>query len=423
MEQPRSSPDASAITPARPVRPARIQNPVAAVIGAARLLWSPEALDLLLPLRHAPVAARQRADLITRRVRLIAGLFSILTLAWIFIDAATIPWPYWGEIAIGRAVASLAFLGLALRPSIGGPHRGAAGGPWLHAHAICEVGALTAVPLAFFLYTNGVLSISGYHGALAVSTAYFYLPFIVAAGLGIFPLTALEAALPAGLAVAAMFLAVEQWPQFLGGQSGIATVWRLILIAGIAALAGMSQLRFLLRLTEQATRDGLTHLLLRRVGAEMLENQFAYAQRHDLPFALLFVDIDRFKSINDGYGHEAGDATLRAVAAQLTQAFRHQDVLIRWGGEEFVVGLPGANLANVEIAVQRLAALGLGLRPDGAPVTASIGIAERQADAIDQLDALVERADARMYEAKNAGRNRYVFQSGAKPWIAIAAQA
>ena len=391
-----------------------------AIAKGVGYLRSTEAIDLVLPARHSAAAARQRADLIAKRVRLIAGVFALLTLAWIVIDAATIPWPFWGEIAIGRVVASLAFLGLTLRhPAQWLAAHGPEGGAWTHVGALCQVVALIAVPLAFFLYTNNMLSISGYHGALAVSTAYFYLPFIVAAGLSMFPLTALEAMLPAGLAVGAMFLAVEEWPQFLGGQSGIATLWRLILTAGIAGLAGMSQLRFLLRLTEQATRDGLTHLLLRRVGAEMLENQFAYARRHDLPFALLFIDIDRFKSINDAHGHDAGDAALRTVARHLVQAFRQQDVLVRWGGEEFVVGLPGASLENVEVAVQRLAGIGIGPRPDGAPLTASIGVAERQADALDSLDALVECADARMYEAKSAGRNRYVFRSGPKDWIAL----
>jgi diguanylate cyclase (GGDEF)-like protein len=394
----------------------RAQGRIAALIGKGRLPSSPEAFDLILPLRHAAAGARQRADLIDRRVRLIAGLFAILTPAWIVVDAHTIPWPYWGEIAIGRIIVSLAFFVLAVRPKLRRPH----GSLWPHAAAGGEVIALIAVPLAFFLYTNGVLSISGYRGALFVGTAYFYLPFIVAAGLSIFPLTALEAAIPAGLAIGAMFLAVEHWPQFLGGQSGVATVWRLVLIAGIAALAGMSQLRFLLRLTEQATRDGLTHLLLRRVGTEMLESQLAYARRHDLPFALLFIDIDRFKSINDTCGHEAGDAALRSVATQLTRAFRRQDVLIRWGGEEFVVGLPGADAAHVETALLRLAKQGIGPRPEGTPITASIGVAERQADALDSLDALVECADARMYEAKNAGRNRYVFRAGPKVWITAA---
>jgi diguanylate cyclase (GGDEF)-like protein len=375
--------------------------------AAARSVLPQDLANLLLARNHPPAVVRERTDLIARRVRQIAALFAVLTLAWIPIDAVTVPWPHWGEIMIGRAVTALALAGLALRPA-GFPRR---------LGAALDVGLLVAVPLAFFLYANNVLSISGYHGLLAVSTAYFYLPFIIAAGLGIFPLTALEAALPAALAFGAMAFAVDAWPQFLGGQSGVATLWRLLLIAGIAVLAGMSQLRFLLRLTEQATRDGLTNLLVRGTGEEILENQFAYAQRHDQPFAVLFIDIDHFKSVNDEFGHEAGDTALRAVASQITRAFRHQDVLIRWGGEEFVIGLPGANLVNAEIAVLRLAKLGIGLRPDYRPITASIGVAERQADGIDSLAAMVERADARMYEAKKAGRNRYVFQAGAKLWI------
>jgi diguanylate cyclase (GGDEF)-like protein len=363
--------------------------------------------NLLLARNHPPAVMRERADLIARRVRQIAGIFSVLTVAWIFIDAYSMPWPYWGQIMIGRIAAGLAFLALALCPVT----------LWPRGSAALQVGILVAVPLIFFCYANNVLSENGGDGSLAVSTAYYYLPFIIAAGLGVFPLTALEVALPAGLALGAMALAIAVWPELLGGQSGLSTLWRLAVITGIAVLAGMSQLRFLLRFTEQATRDGLTNLLVRGTGEEILENQFAYAQRHDQPFAVLFIDIDHFKSVNDEFGHEAGDTALRAVASQITRAFRHQDVLIRWGGEEFVVGLPGANLVNAEIAVLRLAKLGIGLRPDYRPITASIGIAERQADEIDSLAAMVERADTRMYQAKKAGRNRYAFQAGAKLWI------
>jgi diguanylate cyclase (GGDEF)-like protein len=366
--------------------------------------------ELLLSRHHPTGAAHERADLINRRVRLIAAICSVLTLAWIPIDAHVIRWPYWGEIMAGRIAVSMVFLGLALRPA-----------RWRRFNAAIEVSMLLAAPLGFFLYANDVLSISGYSdgpgGMLAVSTAYFYLPFVVAAGLSIFPLTALEAVLPAGLAIGAMAVAVEVWPQFLGGQSGIATVWRIILIAGIAVLAGMSQLHFLLRLTAEAMRDGLTGLLTRRVGEELLDHQFAHTKRQDLPFALLFIDLDRFKQVNDRFGHKAGDGVLSVVGRTLLQACRRQDVVIRWGGEEFVIGLPGTNAAAAELIVKRLADLGLGGRPDNMPVTACIGVAERQIDGVDRLRSLIEFADRRMYEAKQAGRNSYCFLGGPVPWI------
>ncbi|MEZ5833958.1 MAG: GGDEF domain-containing protein [Dongiaceae bacterium] len=355
---------------------------------------------------HPPAAQRERVDLIQRRVRLIAAIFAVLTLAWIPIDALTVWWPYWGDIMWGRFAAALAFLALAARPK-----------GWLRLPPAFEVTLLISVPLGFFLYTNDVLSISGFHNPLAVSTVYFYLPFVVAAGLSIFPLTALEAALPAALAIGAMTLAVEVWPQFLGGQSGLATIWRIILIAGISALAGMSQLRFLLRLTGEATRDGLTGLLTRRVGEELLDSQFSYAKRNKLPFSLLFVDLDRFKLVNDQFGHKAGDDVLIQVGRTLTEAFRRADIVIRWGGEEFVVGLPGTDAVSAQRAAQRLAELGLGARPDGVAMTASIGIAERETDGVERLRALIELADSRMYQAKQAGRNRVCFKGAPELWL------
>lgn len=382
----------------------RLRSAAATMLKQARSF-----LDLVSAINHPVAAVRERNDLITRRVRLIAGVFAVLTLAWIPIDQLTVRWPYWGDIMLGRVVVALAFLGLALRPA-----------RWTHLGASIEVTMLVAIPLGFFLYTNHVLSMSGFYGSsggmLAVSTAYFYLPFVVAVGLSIFPLTALEAALPAGLAIAAMAFAVEVWPQFLGGQSGLATVWRIILIAGIASLAGMSQLRFLLRLIAATMRDRLTGLLTRQVGEELLAHQFAYAQRQKQPFAVLFIDVDRFKSVNDRFGHKAGDAVLSRIGRIFSETFRSQDVMIRWGGEEFVIGLSGADATRVEAVIQRLSGAGLGYRPDGAPVTASMGVAERNADGVDQLRAMIELADRRMYESKNAGRNRYCFRGEPQLW-------
>jgi len=182
--------------------------------------------------------------------------------------------------------------------------------------------------------------------------------------------------------IIAMAAAVAIWPNSLGKQSALMTLWRLTLIVAISSLGGLSQLRFLMRLTEQATRDGLTGLLARKVGEELLENQFAHATRHDLPLSVLFLDIDNFKAVNDRFGHEAGDKVLRGVADALRQAFRHEDSLVRWGGEEFVVALPGTSAEDAEVAVRRLADLGIGNRPDDSPITASMGIAERRVDAV-----------------------------------------
>jgi diguanylate cyclase (GGDEF)-like protein len=346
-------------------------------------------------------------DLIAARVRQISWAFSLFTVLWIVIDVLTVAWPEWGMLAVGRVFASLAFVVIAMRRRR----------TWPATTALFETTLLFSVPIAFFLYANSVLGESVDAGSLATSTAYYYLPFIIGAGLSLFPLAAVESATVGVLVLAAMVGGIVMWPNSLAGQSELMTLWRLTLIVAISSLGGLSQLHFLVRLTEQATRDGLTGLLVRRVGDELLENLFAYASRHDLPLGLLFLDLDNFKAVNDKHGHETGDAVLRAAAAALKQAFRRQDSLIRWGGEEFVVVLPGTTLNDAEAAVRRLADLGIGDRPGGGPMTASIGIAERTADAVSSARDLSDLADRRMYAAKRSGRNRYMLRDVAIVWL------
>jgi diguanylate cyclase (GGDEF)-like protein len=123
---------------------------------------------------------------------------------------------------------------------------------------------------------------------------------------------------------------------------------------------------------------------------------------------VLFADIDRFKLVNDEFGHEAGDRVLAEVAASLRGALRESDVLVRWGGEEFLAILPQASRAEAAALIDRLRARGFGLLPDRRAVTLSIGLAEYPSDGSGRAIDLVALADQRMYAAKQAGRNRFV---------------
>ncbi len=131
------------------------------------------------------------------------------------------------------------------------------------------------------------------------------------------------------------------------------------------------------------------------------------------PLTVFFVDLDHFKHVNDDFGHDCGDSVLATAARKLRAAFRKQDVLIRWGGEEFLIICPDTDEAAVIPAIERLASLGLGSLPDGSLQTASIGIAELDlsSSSPDPI-ALVASADARMYQAKQAGRNRIAMSNG-----------
>jgi diguanylate cyclase (GGDEF)-like protein len=162
-----------------------------------------------------------------------------------------------------------------------------------------------------------------------------------------------------------------------------------------------------------ADLDPLTGLYNRRAWSERLLALEAQMRRQGRPLSLLFLDLDRFKQLNDRLGHDAGDAALRAMAGIMRSELREQDEVGRYGGEEFVVALPEADSAHALQAAERIrrhlhhrARLEVG----GATPTASIGVATLQPG--EGLASLISRADAAMYAAKAAGRNRVVLHPG-----------
>jgi diguanylate cyclase (GGDEF)-like protein len=158
-----------------------------------------------------------------------------------------------------------------------------------------------------------------------------------------------------------------------------------------------------------AETDSLTGLSNRRKSAGALEALLRTAARQHQPAAVAVLDVDRFKSINDTHGHTGGDAVLRELGVVLGQFFRGEDVVARWGGDEFVVGMYG--LADAE-ARQRLGDLveevrGSCFDAGRIAVTLSVGVAEYPADGVD-VDELYRAADAALYLAKAEGRDRVV---------------
>lgn len=163
------------------------------------------------------------------------------------------------------------------------------------------------------------------------------------------------------------------------------------------------------RLRYMATRDALTGVLNARAYYEVCERLIGMARRKSEPYAVLFVDLDHFKSINDTYGHEAGDHVLISVADCLSKNIRKSDSLGRIGGEEFSIFLPDTDMKGaLEVAEQLRLAIE-SLMPDVGTgrhkVTASIGVARNQHSDQLMLD-IQKQADQAMYRAKAAGRNR-----------------
>lgn len=163
-----------------------------------------------------------------------------------------------------------------------------------------------------------------------------------------------------------------------------------------------------------AMHDQLTGLPNRRLLRELFEHEAAAARRERSTLALLFIDLDHFKAINDVHGHAVGDELLVAVAFQLGAVLRESDVVCRIGGDEFLVLLPHVQsweqvAATVDRLLQRLAKpmLVTGV-PGGLPIGASVGIALYPRDGAD-FDALARTADLAMYRSKDLGRGRYSF--------------
>lgn len=360
--------------------------------------------DLLTARHHSSYLTRQRLATIVTRVRLVAIAFSVLTLVWIPLDATSLGTTDWQILAVCRVLASLVFLYLALVP-VQEPTR---------ARAMALLALMLAVPLSIYAVSQYLFAGATAQGLAAVNERlYDALPWVVLAGLSIFPLVAAEGLL---LTVAITSLTVGTHLLTPGAALGDALTMLqvMLLMSGIYLLACAIQLHYMMALLHRASLDPLTGALTRRSGTEMMELHFHLAIELGQPLSVLFIDADHFKTINDQFGHEAGDQALKNIAATLHRLLRRGDIVIRWGGEEFVVALLNTPLAGAHRVVHNLTTEWFGQRPDGSTLTASIGLAERCCDEALDWVRLVELADQRMYAAKTAGRARCVGPDGAR---------
>jgi len=348
---------------------------------------------------HSPLLARYRAGMIISRVRLVSATFAVLTPLWIAVDYLVFAFPLSLMLGVGRLLTTLAFILLALSYK---------GSPYMK-DAYRSLAIMFMIPTLFFIYSH--LSLSRFEntgGAAIISAGYAFLPFILVAGLSVFPLTALEGivfSMPVLLSSALVaFMQIDK----MNWSTHIGAFWLLMLIAATATLAGMSQLALMAALVRQANHDPLTRCFNRASGEEIFNLQFSIAERNGTALSVVFVDLDNFKSINDKYGHDAGDRMLIATVEAIRDTLRGGDALIRWGGEEFLMVLPNTDSNSAIAMLQRLRINGLGLRPDGTHLTASYGIAERTVDCAHDGQRLIEIADKRMYQAKESGKNRWI---------------
>lgn len=180
--------------------------------------------------------------------------------------------------------------------------------------------------------------------------------------------------------------------------------------------------RFSRGLYESVTRDALTGVFNRRYFDERLTSELTYAIRHGALLALMLLDIDHFKSVNDERGHLIGDRALKEIGRRLTAVVRTEDVVARYGGEEFALLCRDTGDAEaIRLADRLRAAIADELFVWNGPpfrVTASVGIAVKARAATEDEDTLIKSADAALYEAKRRGRDRVILFDDRSPTFA-----
>jgi diguanylate cyclase (GGDEF)-like protein len=225
-------------------------------------------------------------------------------------------------------------------------------------------------------------------------------------------------AIPVFVAVTGAAYGVALAAMDLPGNVSIRWTITMTVIAGLTVALNAIRTHvngLVTRLVETARTDTLTAMPNRRAFDERLELELARAARTREPLALLVGDVDRFKTVNDRFGHAAGDAALASVARVLMSECRAIDVPARIGGEEFAVLLPATEGTPALITANRLRAAVSQIRDaDGRPLTISFGVAEHPMAGATAAE-LLAAADSALYAAKAAGRDRAVLYEPSKP--------
>ncbi len=161
-----------------------------------------------------------------------------------------------------------------------------------------------------------------------------------------------------------------------------------------------------------AQTDRLTGASRREFGERVLEGALTAAERRSLRFGIMLLDFDRFKPINDTYGHAAGDLVLREAVADIRRHLRSTDLLVRWGGDEFLVIAPHLDLDGLRFCAEKIRRViqEACYLYNGIPLSLTISGGIVLPEPGDTMQSLLERADARLYKAKQSGKNRIIYE-------------
>jgi diguanylate cyclase (GGDEF)-like protein len=363
-----------------------------------------ELAGLLLEGRHLPWVEARRAAVILSRLRALVALLIALTLSLMLIDFIVFAPKVAVQLAAGRILIGVALVLIAMSFRRLSSLR----------DSYWALFYLYSIPALHCLFAYGVLRQAETEGtASLLLQLYWILPVVVIATLGMLPLTGREVALFATpmlfagvVAVSFDFVARNLSPQ-------VGMYWLLLPAALVAVLAGISRRGLMDRLLGRLLRDPRGHSVFSRAGIEqLLELRLTLAVRDNAPVALALLALDGVKRDNEGDGSDTGETLRMSTAIRIANTLRCTDIAGHWAGDEFVVVFPNTRIDQAVIAIERLRRAGLGMRPDGRPITASIGVAESTADNAFTSVALVAKAHDRMCLAKSDNADHPVIDDG-----------
>lgn len=363
--------------------------------------------DLLTGRHHSRDFSAIRAAYSRTRLRVMQLVFALGFLAWTPIDFALFPCEQAAAIAEAR-------IGLAI----------ALGMLWFATRRLTSA-SWTSTLIAASVATIAVFHAVVVGGILAGTDAgtpdggYLALPFVLIGLTALFPVTLRTGAALVAIPIA-MFLLAEILRGSLLEPATLDMLWMLAFVGGITLWVQAGQLWILLRLYRESARDPLTGLINRRVLMRSIDRQMG-DERSRNDFSLILLDIDRFKRVNDDHGHQTGDIVLQKVAERLQQYLREEDMIGRYGGEEFLAVLPDADAGEAMEIAERLRGAISDLvveGVDGSTVDPRISLGVTTYETGETIDSALQRVDEALYEAKESGRDRAVFRQageGAMP--------
>ena len=395
----------AATSPEQPLQDQRKSGPVPAESVKKRFLPGFVELyingfkfqDIVSARHHSEDFRETRSGYIVLRLRFMAFFYAVSVPLWIPFDYLLLRPEHSSAMVVPRLLLSafLLLLGcFTLRKLTS-----------LQAHANL---VLTFVATGVFYFAS--MLILDREVAEPALAGYSLMPLLMVAMLGVFPLT-LDWAVVLIVIIVAPNLALETVRSQLLTRDTANMIWIFLMLGGISMWVQSSQLLMLLKLYRESTQDPLTGLINRRVLMKRLDSEIERLGKEKQSFCILMFDLDRFKRINDNYGHLTGDKVLKTTANILQKGLREHDIIARFGGEEFVAVLHGCKSHEAIAVAERIRASCHATQVtapngDGIQLSTSVGVTEYEPG--EAIETTLNRVDESLYKAKELGRNRVV---------------